>query len=626
MSYSSDLAILLEQHPDKLEVKYGPDRKLDKHEKDLYYRVYTDTTGQDVIKVSQPLSKPLYTREMKTAIMKRWLEIKSNPATTREPEFNIGVYLSEAEQYSTLFHLIELGDKNAEKYYSLVNKKIIENTYLFDWLHMEFKGTHFSNERRRHLLFKYLADKLTSKFTEPEEGELKGLTIELLKKARKTIVYKEKSDLVEKNLDAFREFTSNPLHFDLVKDLDYFFLVFESFFSVETAGVEEEEGGEHLTEVEKAKLFAELDESNADRQKRLASRKAELEKFTQAKKNAEEAAKKAAEASRLAAEKVKSVGQGEKEEAEAASRAAEEALAVEAARAAAEEAERAAAEEAARVAAEADAAELAKRKAREEALTQKALQQTQNQKRNDLPKGEKHLVQKGDEFENIKMIETQVATRCGIHAIKNLLQRQINTEVLAENIKASRESQGNSLTERLNELLQSGEGDEQVIDRLLGFIDDTKRCPKEMLSTNEIILLLGILMSNDNKWLEAKLIGSDYLNSLKEIIEENRENFIGFIQNVSAKQHFVAWILKDGHWYEVNSRIEEDPNTPNTGTITKYTLEQFDQIFSDNTDELLAVYKIPSPTTGAGRITKNKSKRRYTSKKRTGKKSKKISY
>ena len=254
------------------------------------------------------------------------------------------------------------------------------------------------------------------------------------------------------------------------------------------------------------------------------------------------------------------------------------------------------------------------------------MEQLKTEQPNDLPEGDKHLVQKGDEFENIKMIETQVATRCGIHAIKNLLQRQIDTEVLAQNIKASRESQGNRLKETLNELLQSGEGNEEVINRLIDFISDTTRCSKEMLSTNEIIFLLGILMSNDDKSLEANLIVNNYIKNLTSIIGKNGENFIGFIQNVSANQHFVAWILKGEHWYEINSRIEGDPNTPNTGTITKYKLEEFEQIFSDNTDELLAVYKIPETSTGAGRIRKNKSKRRYAGKKRTGKKSKKIMY
>jgi len=247
MSYSNDLAVLLDQQADNLQVKYRPESKLDKHKEAKYYRVYTDTTGQDVIEVSQALSKPLYTREMKTAIMKRWLEINSqeNPF---EPEFNIGVYLSKAEQYSTLFHLIELGDKNAEKYYSIINKKIIENTDLFDWLHMEFKGPHFSNERRRYLSFKYLVDKLTDNFTKPEEGDLKGLNYILLEQARNTIVYDEKKKLVEEFFEAFREFTGDPLHFDYVKDLDYFFLVFESLLSIETAEEEEEEaGGEAAT-------------------------------------------------------------------------------------------------------------------------------------------------------------------------------------------------------------------------------------------------------------------------------------------------------------------------------------------------------------------------------------------
>ena len=113
MRYSSNLAELLSQRADNLDVKYRPDTKLAKREDGLYYRVYTDTRKPTPpSKIEQPLSKPLYTREMKTAIMKRWLEIKSNPTTTQEPEFNIGVYLTPAEQYSTILNLYELGDGN----------------------------------------------------------------------------------------------------------------------------------------------------------------------------------------------------------------------------------------------------------------------------------------------------------------------------------------------------------------------------------------------------------------------------------------------------------------------------------------------------------------------------------
>ena len=121
-------------------------------------------------------------------------------------------------------------------------------------------------------------------------------------------------------------------------------------------------------------------------------------------------------------------------------------------------------------------------------------------------------------------------------------------------------------------------------------------------------------------------INVNLFNTIINLKTEKGDNFIGFIQNLSAKQHFVAWIQKGVHWYEINSRVEGDPNLPGIGTITKYTFEEFERKFSSNDDELLAVYKIPAPSTGAGRIRKNKSKRRYASKKRTGKKSKKISY
>ena len=77
------------------------------------------------------------------------------------------------------------------------------------------------------LSFKYLVDKLEVNFDEPIRQVLTG---ELLSKARKTINYEKKRILVRNNLNAFRQFTKDPNHFNVVKDLDYFFLVFESFF------------------------------------------------------------------------------------------------------------------------------------------------------------------------------------------------------------------------------------------------------------------------------------------------------------------------------------------------------------------------------------------------------------
>ena len=330
------------QHPDKLEVKYGPDSKLDTHDEDKYYRVYTDTSNPTPPEISQPLSKPLHTREMKTAIMKRWLDINSqeNPL---EPKFNIGVYLSEAEQYSTLFHLMELGDENAGKYYFIVNNKIIGNPDLFKWLHDDFKSKDSLQVRRRYLSFKYLSVKLTGNFTNPKEGELTGLNYILLEQARNTIIYDEKKKLVEEFFEAFKKFTENPRHFEYVKDLDYFFLVFESLLSIETTEEGEEEAGEQEAgedgpgEEEEAAARA-AEEARARATKEARARAAE-EARARAAEEAEEAA--AVEEDRAAepeagAEAVAAARAAEEAEAVAAARAAEEAEAVAAARAAEE--------------------------------------------------------------------------------------------------------------------------------------------------------------------------------------------------------------------------------------------------------------------------------------------------
>ena len=239
---------------------------------------------------------------------------------------------------------------------------------------------------------------------------------------------------------------------------------------------------------------------------------------------------------------------------------------------------------------------------------------------------EKRQIEKEETFENIKMIETQVGAGCGIHAIKNLLQRQIDTRDLAAIVYQHRES----LRENLEILLKTKlneQSSKEIIERIIKSIDETQVCPTQMLSITEISLLLDLIEPEEEGFTKY---GHQNINvNLFNIINlktEKGDNFIGFIQNLSAKQHFVAWIQKGVHWYEINSRVEGDPNLPGIGTITKYTFEEFERKFSSNDDELLAVYKIPQTSSGAGRIRKNKSKRRYASKKRTGKKSKKISY
>ena len=245
MKYSSNLEVLLNQPVNNLTTQYKPDENLNKIEppryrnkpgfpNDPYYRVYTDTNIPGKGKIEQILSIKLYTREMKTALIKRRMETYNkelpeyNKHRDNDIRFNHLQYITEPEYYSIMFHLIELGDIIPSNYgYININDEIKKNKELMEWLPDIFKNSTKREERRRMLSFKYLVDKLERKFDEPISQVLKE---ELLSKARKTINYEKKRKLVLNNLYDFRKFTKDPNHFNVVKDLDYFFLVFESFF------------------------------------------------------------------------------------------------------------------------------------------------------------------------------------------------------------------------------------------------------------------------------------------------------------------------------------------------------------------------------------------------------------
>ena len=77
---------------------------------------------------------------MKTALVKRWLLINKKE---NEPQFKLHEYLDTNEVISCLFHLMELGDENADYLYIYVNNIIIGSKGLLDWLNREFKESSF---------------------------------------------------------------------------------------------------------------------------------------------------------------------------------------------------------------------------------------------------------------------------------------------------------------------------------------------------------------------------------------------------------------------------------------------------------------------------------------------------
>ena len=233
--FSSNLDTLLGQNDDNLKIQYEPYRGSKLKNEDYYHRAYD---GDISIKL---VDKP-FTREMKTALVKRWLLIHYKKRD--EPQFDLHTYLDTNEVISCLFHLMELGDENADYLYIYVNDIIKGSKGLLEWLNREFKDSSFRLTRRQRLRFKYLYTKYTTK-TEfqvstnehilstiekdlPETNKLnRQEIIDVINLARSTYDYTSKRQLVNEHTDIFKAITSIPEHFDILMDVDYFFLVFE---------------------------------------------------------------------------------------------------------------------------------------------------------------------------------------------------------------------------------------------------------------------------------------------------------------------------------------------------------------------------------------------------------------
>jgi hypothetical protein len=242
ITYTDNLDQLLEEDDSKPTKMYRPSKKL--LEIPNYFREYTTTSGE---KVRTELSQKKYTREMRTAMVKRWLQIKKS-ITLNDSLFNEVLFELIPEKgmntqlMSVLFHLIEMGFEDAIPFYDVINKVIINSPDLLTWLSSEFKNSGDTPSRREYLKFKYLYDRLINegnseqKLKENESHIIEDLNlveneftrfIILMKETRSLVNYNQKIEIVRENLDFFKKLTGNVNHFKYFLDLDYFFIVFE---------------------------------------------------------------------------------------------------------------------------------------------------------------------------------------------------------------------------------------------------------------------------------------------------------------------------------------------------------------------------------------------------------------
>lgn len=175
------------------------------------------------------------------------------------------------------------------------------------------------------------------------------------------------------------------------------------------------------------------------------------------------------------------------------------------------------------------------------------------------------------------MIQTQEGTKCGVHAISNLLQKdldkkyldflyvdpKINSEeketIVGNLLSLKKEAEQESLRKEL----------EQILDKLLSQPIGTCKQDGSMLSIDEVKSLLFFTI--DDKELEIR-------NALFTDISKDQDRIVGFIENNQKRTHYTAWILKDGFWYNIDS-INTINELPNYGTITKYNEKQAEELF-----------------------------------------------
>ena len=211
-------------------------------------------------------------------------------------------------------------------------------------------------------------------------------------------------------------------------------------------------------------------------------------------------------------------------------------------------------------------------------------------------------VKVGNYLDGIKMVEAQDEFKCGIHALKNLLQDNLR-EYLREGVVDKIIIQYKN--KKIDEILKNTaiEGDEKTV-LINSFF--TPGSPTNWLSEDELIEVINSISEE----FKGKLLTNDEFKAIN-----GGRKLTGFIELVEGSvKHYVAWIKKDNHWYLIDSistqqtpakiftkdQLAELETTltgtvlteaakeikinkllgtsaqirPNEGTITKYTVDQ----------------------------------------------------
>lgn len=259
--YTTSLDKLFSQEFDNPKKFYSPEGKKLKV-RNNYYRKYTTKEGEEV---TVELPNKIYTREMRTAIVKRWLQIKhsrAQEASNSEVLFELIPIENEmsSQLVSILFHLINMDFKEAFQYFKYVNYIILNSPELFQWLPNEFKKSSQRDSRRDIMKFKYFHNRITkpyfdkkapSKLQKDYSSEQHNTTYQLndidfsailflIGETKRLVVYNEKKKLVAEYFELFKKITSNLVYLEYFQDLDYFFIVFEMLIDTSNKAVKEE--------------------------------------------------------------------------------------------------------------------------------------------------------------------------------------------------------------------------------------------------------------------------------------------------------------------------------------------------------------------------------------------------
>jgi len=187
------------------------------------------------------------------------------------------------------------------------------------------------------------------------------------------------------------------------------------------------------------------------------------------------------------------------------------------------------------------------------------------------------------------MIEIQDGTRCGVHAISNLLQMKLDSNYVdflypdPINNPADREVKIQAVLKLITEALDDALKNElkRILTKLLSLSPSACQQDGSMLSIKEVNSLLLFVITNESGAnnttnYEIKNILFTEIQSTPEYYE----HLIGFIENDHARTHYTAWILKNNFWYNIDSIGITDMGVYK-GTIKQYKKDDAEKMFID---------------------------------------------